>query len=429
MTDVKDSGASSTDVLVVGAGPAGHAAAAACAQQGLQVTLLAIDPTADWSQTYGAWHDELEAVGLTEVIGRRWSDTWVRTGATPRHALDRTYCLIDNARLRARLWQTAHAAGATQVVGRAVAVERDRGRAVIATADGARYGARVVVDATGHPSALRRDRRQGLAYQTAYGVVASFDRPPIPEGSMCLMDFDATAFDDPEPPTFLYAMDLGDDQFLVEETCLARRPGLPLGLLAQRLRRRLEARGCPPRDVRSTEQVAFAMDAPLPDGGRCGVTSFGAAGGLVHPATGYQVATALRRAPALAAALRTALDTPGATPERAAAAGTAAVWPPTLRRRHALYRIGLEVLLRLDVNATQRFFDAFFSLPPAAWRGYVSWTSPPVELEATMLRLMVGLPAQDRADVLRAAAGPPALRWALTATTGWPRLRASRDVR
>ena len=37
-----------------------------------------------------------------------------------------------------------------------------------------------------------------------------------------------------EPPTFLYAMDLGDGVFFVEETSLALAPGVPYDVLKQR---------------------------------------------------------------------------------------------------------------------------------------------------------------------------------------------------
>lgn len=405
------------DVLVVGGGPAGYAAAAACAQTGLDATLLVPDPAAPWTQTYGAWFDELEQVGLPQVAGRRWDDVRVRSSGPDLQRLDRTYCLIANDRLRNTLWSRAGAAGATRLAGRAVALDRHRDHVVVTTGDGERHRARAIVDATGQPPVFARRRHGPLAHQTAYGIVATFDRPPVPPGSMCLMDFDATPFGDQEPATFLYAMDLGDGRWFVEETCLARRPGLPLSVLSARLRRRLDARRCTPVRVHATERVAFAMDPPLPAGvgavpaGSGGVTAFGAAAALVHPATGYQVATALRRAPHLAAALRAALDAPGTTPDGVATAGTAAVWPAALQRQHALFRVGLEVLLRLDVAATQRFFAAFFALPPDLWRGYVSRTSSPAQIEATMLRLMVSLPNDVRFDVVRAVARGPSLRW------------------
>jgi lycopene cyclase-like protein len=255
-----------------------------------------------------------------------------------------------------------------------------------------------------------------LAYQTAYGMVATLDAPPIAPGSMCLMDFDASAFDRREPPSFLYAMDLGEGRWFVEETCLAHRPGMPLRMLRDRLQRRLRARGSAPGTVLSTERCAFPMDAPLPAVGPA--IAFGAAAAMVHPATGYHVATALRRAPGVAAALRDALRAPGATPVDVARAAAEAVWPAPLRRQHALYRLGLEVLLQLDVAATQRFFDAFFALPPARWRGYVSRTAPPAQIQITMFRLLAALPRDVRYQVLRAVTRGPSRDWLIKAATG-----------
>ncbi|HSK89935.1 MAG TPA: lycopene cyclase family protein, partial [Euzebyales bacterium] len=220
--------AGGVDVLVVGGGPAGYAAASACARAGLAVELLAADPGAPWPQTYGAWADELAAAGLADVAAQRWTDTRVRTDRPQLRSLGRTYCLIDNERLRGRLWERA--AGATRVAGRAVALDRHDDHLVVTVAGGAPRRARAVIDATGQPPAFAPRPRHALAYQTAYGLVATFDRPPIPPGSMCLMDFDAAPFDAAMPPTFLYAMDLGDGRWFVEETSLARRPGVPLAV-------------------------------------------------------------------------------------------------------------------------------------------------------------------------------------------------------
>jgi lycopene cyclase-like protein len=398
--------AGGSDVLVVGGGPAGLAAAAACAATGLHVGLLTDDPAARWTQTYGAWLDELVAAGFDGVTAHRWTDTRVRTGGGGDRSLGRTYCLIDNDRLRSAL--LARAAGATVTAGRAVALELHDDRVVVTTTGGARHSARAVIDASGQPPVFARRRHGALAYQTAFGMVATFDRPPIPAGTACLMDLDARPFGAAEPATFLYAMDLGDGRWFVEETCLARRPALPLHVLEQRLRRRLAARGAQPQQVLTVERCAFAMDPPLPARGPA--IAFGAAAAMVHPATGYHVATALRRAPELAWAVREALAT-RETSSAVAAAVSDAVWPGVLRRQHALYRAGLEVLLRLDVPATQRFFDAFFALPAARWSDYVSRTASPAQIQATMLRLMWALPWDVRRAVLRAVAQRPARRW------------------
>lgn len=395
---------SSCDVLVLGAGPAGRAAAAACARVGLRVGLVAPDPDAAWPQTYGAWLDELAAAGAVEVASHHWDTVVVRTVGSSFQPLGRTYALIDNARLRAMLTSEVEVA---QTAGRARRLVVDDAGVRVTLADGRRLDATVVVDATGHPATFGRRPTTGLAHQTAYGIVARFDRPPLPPGTMCLMDFDATPFDDAGPPTFLYAMDLGDGRWFTEETSLAARPPVPLDLLERRLRSRLAARGCTARDVSHVERCVFAMNAPLPPAEPA--IAFGAAAAMIHPATGYHVAEALRRAPLLAGAVRDAISD-GAPPRAVAVAGHRAVWTPADHRRDALYRLGLDVLLSLDTPAMQSFFDGFFSLPPREWRGYVSRTASPLTVQRTMARLMRRVPAELRHRVLRSIVADGAWR-------------------
>lgn len=384
------------DVLVAGAGPAGRALAAACVQRGLQVHLVAPDPAAPWPQTYGAWLDELIDSGWTSAIDRRWDRVLVRTVGSAFQPVARSYCLLDNGALADQLRDAA--ATASVIRDRVTGVEVRDDHLVVTTGTGERLAARAVVDATGHPPALGGHPGRRLAWQTAYGQVATFATPPVPPGSMCFMDFDATPFGGAEPPTFLYAMDLGDGHWLVEETSLAGRPAVPVTLLRDRLARRLEARGTPPVTVTQVERVAFPMDAPVPSAGP--VIAFGASAAMVHPATGYQVASALALAPQVAAALERALDCERDV-RQVARVGRQTVWPTAALRRDALYRLGLDVLLDLDVAQTQTFFDAFFALPDDQWQGYVSRTASPAAIQRTMGRLMLGLPGALRRRVLR----------------------------
>ncbi|HEX6255184.1 MAG TPA: lycopene cyclase family protein [Euzebyales bacterium] len=394
-----------SDVLVLGAGPAGRAAAAACVQAGLGVHLLAPAPHATWTQTYGAWLDELGAAGFPTVAGHQWDTVLVRTSQPALRPVGRTYALIDNDRLRTTL--TDRARDATTTAGRARELVTAGDRLVVTTTAGERLAARAVIDATGHPRFAGRTQAAGLAYQTAFGIVARFDRPPIPHGTMCLMDLDASAFGDDDPPTFLYAMDLGDGTWLVEETSLAGRPAVPLGLLRRRLEQRLAHLGCTATDVLATERVAFPMDAPVARSGPA--VAFGSAAGMIHPATGYHVATALQRAPALAAVLRTALSG-GADLHATARAGHRAVWSHDDLRRDALYRFGLDVLLTLDARQTRAFFAGFFALPASDWRSYVSRTASPLRLHRTMIALMARVPADVRRRVVRAVVADGAWR-------------------
>ena len=80
------------DVIVVGAGPAGLAAATSCAEAGLATVLVAPDPDAPWPQTYGCWVDELRSLALGDLASMA-SVTWraVRVVGHRVHHLPRSY--------------------------------------------------------------------------------------------------------------------------------------------------------------------------------------------------------------------------------------------------------------------------------------------------------------------------------------------------
>ncbi|MGH3830655.1 MAG: lycopene cyclase family protein, partial [Pseudonocardiaceae bacterium] len=91
------------------------------------------------------------------------------------------------------------------------------------------------------------------------------------------------------------------------------------------------------------------------------VVPFGAASPLVHPATGYSVATALRLAPLVATAVHDGLGRGGGA--AAGAAAWRAVWSPAALAVHTLRRRSLESLLRFPPERVPDFFDVFFALP------------------------------------------------------------------
>ena len=70
---------------------------------------------------------------------------------------------------------------------------------------------------------IQRPDQGPVAGQAAYGVVGRFSGDPISRGRFVLMDYRSDHLSEQqrrEPPTFLYAMDLGDGVFFVEETSL-----------------------------------------------------------------------------------------------------------------------------------------------------------------------------------------------------------------
>lgn len=400
------------DVLVVGAGPTGLAIAAALSDTGLRVAgLSATAPTKPWQNTYGVWLDELPAPELRATLGYRWSDVVVHAGRRTI-PLRREYGLFDNRRLQQYLLERGERRGVVWHTGVAAAVEHCASHSLVTTRDGCVFAARLVVDASGHsPALLRRPTASQVARQAAYGIVGECSTPPVQPGQMVLMDYRAdhlTPEEQREPPTFLYAMDLGDGQFFVEETSLAHVPGVPLSTLERRLRRRLDAGGVAVQRVAHIERCLFPMNNPLPylDQPMIG---FGGAASMVHPPSGYMVGKALRRAPEVAQAIAQALGATGATPLSAARAGWQALWSPARLRRRQLYLFGLASLMRCDSVTIQAFFESFFSLPRREWMGYLSDTLSTTELVRTMLRLFARVPGKVRRTLIAAAGAEHAL--------------------
>lgn len=342
------------DVLVVGGGPAGMALAGACARVGLDTGLVDTAPERPWIATYGMWSAELPADLPESVVAARADG---RAVALTEHALGWEYAVLDVPALQAHL--ADRLAGVHVYTGRAIGAP---GRGEVALADGTRLRAAVIVDAGGRSRPLDpRSPQPGGTAQTAYGVVLDAESVSAltKPGEALFMDWRA---DHGESgwPTFLYAIPLGAGQMLVEETSLARRPGLPLATLRRRLHSRLAHHGIAVPDDARTEKVSFPLDQPRHTGS--GVLGFGAAAPLVHPATGFSVAASLQLAPELADAFATHLAD---GPDAALRAGRDLVWSRSARAIHRLRRIGLEALLRMPADDVPQFFETFFTLPAA----------------------------------------------------------------
>jgi lycopene cyclase-like protein len=144
--------------------------------------------------------------------------------------------------------------------------------------------------------------------------------------------------------------------------------------------------------VEHEEFCLFPMNLPLPDLDQP-VLAFGGAAAMVHPASGYMVGALLRRAPVLASAVAARLRAePAADSLQLAAAGWQALWPPELRRKHALYQFGLEKLMRFSEPQLRSHFTSFFSLPSAQWYGFLTNTLSLGELLAAMVALFATAP-------------------------------------
>lgn len=363
-----------TDIVVLGLGPAGRAVAAGCAARGLAVTAVDPHPDSPWRATYGAWRDELNAtvpVAATVAAPQAWT--------THRQVLDRAYCVVDTAALQ----QSLDLSDVTVVAGRASADGR-------MLADGTPLSAAVIIDARGAPARARTQ-------QSAYGVVVARSRAePVLDGAEALfMDWRTDHGGDcGDGASFLYAVPLDDDRVLLEETCLAAKPGMTLTVLARRLRTRLAVRGLRLDGSEPVERVRFALDTPLPAREWVGRTPttvrFGAAAPLVHPASGYSVATAL----GYSADIVEIVHAGGSTGEL-----QRLIWPVRARAVHALRLRGLRTMLGFAPEDLPAFFAAFFALPAEQQRRYLSGRA---ELAGTAIAMTAMLPHL-----------PPRLRWQL----------------
>lgn len=351
------------DVIICGLGPAGRALAHRCLALGLSVTAIDPHPDRRWTATYAAWEDELpqwlspDSLGAVIPRPRAWG--------TRVHRLDRRYVVLDSERLR----QSLSVHGAEVIADRVV---RKRSDSVTLASGATLTGARVI-DARG------LTRSPARAEQTAYGVVVE-SAPGLDSIFMDWRRDNGAAAD--APPSFLYAVPLPGRAVLLEETCLAGRPALGGAELRARLTHRLRARGIELTGTEPVERVRFPVQ-----GGRPGRRSFGAAGGFIHPATGYSVGAALAAADAVA----------GGASGRSGAA----------RAVHALRAAGLRALLSLPPAEIPIFFDAFFDLPPQLQRAYLSGRTDLAGTAAAMRTLFLDLPPGLRRRIAAATLGLP----------------------
>ena len=226
----------SIDVLVLGAGPGALAIAAALAEESLRVQVLsANDRNTPWPYTYGIWGDEIDELGLQHLLEYRWKNTVSYFGegsssvsnnenSATKHLTD--YGLFDKSKLQKYWLNKCEEGGVKFSEGIAKEMEVDKEKSKVITIEGEELVSRLLIDATGYdPVFLKSRRNNPIAVQTCYGIVAHFNKDPIEKDQFVLMDYRCnhlTEEERSEPPSFLYAMDLGGNTFFLEETLLVR---------------------------------------------------------------------------------------------------------------------------------------------------------------------------------------------------------------
>lgn len=375
------SGRHQFDVIVVGAGPAGLRLAEQVSRFGIKVCCVDPSPLSMWPNNYGVWVDEFESLGLEDCLDKTWPMTTVYIDDHNTKYLDRAYGRVSRKMLKSKLLNECISNSVKFYKAKVWKVEHQEFESCVTCDDGRKLKASLVVDASGFASSfIEYDKPRNHGYQIAHGILAEVDAHPFDLDKMVLMDWrDSHLGNEPylrennaRIPTFLYTMPFDSNLVFLEETSLVSRPFLSYMEVKKRMVARLRHLGIKVRSVIEDEKCLIPMGGPLPRIPQ-NVLAIGGNSGIVHPSTGYMVARTMAIAPIVAEAIAECL---GST---RMIRGTQlyqrvwnGLWPIERKCVREFYSFGMETLLKLDLNGSRRFFDAFFDLNPHYWHGFLS---------------------------------------------------------
>ncbi len=356
------------DVVVAGSGPSGAAVASALIRQGLQV--VCVSPTVEkpWPNNMSAWASEIIPLGYEKYCDRIWPKTEMIYSESSRKVMNGAYAHFNNDKLQNALLEHVK----DTIVGEAVGVSHDDRGSDVILKGGEKVRAAIVIDATGHDHRLILPlKKDADAFQNVYGLLLRVDEQPFDLDHMILMDFRSDFLGaNNSPPTFLYAMPLERDLILVEETSLVDNPGVPFDVLKERLDKRVASLGMNIRSVEFHEKGSLPMNMSLPDLNQR-VIGFGAAGGFVHPSTGWSVARSLRLSEPVAKTIAQGLGN-GLAPADISKNAWKVMWPSDHLRMHAAHMRGMDIFSHMGVKVLSFFMKLFFASPGMLWQTYLS---------------------------------------------------------
>ncbi|KAJ7976663.1 Lycopene beta-cyclase [Quillaja saponaria] len=369
------------DLAVVGGGPAGLAVAQQVSEAGLSVCSIDPSPKLIWPNNYGVWVDEFEAMDLLDCLDTTWSGAVVFIDDQSKKNLDRPYGRVNRKQLKSKMLQKCISNGVKFHQAKVVKIIHEEAKSMLICSDGVTVQASVVLDATGFSRCLvQYDKPYNPGYQVAYGILAEVEEHPFDVDKMLFMDWRDSHLDsnmelkerNSKIPTFLYAMPFSSNRIFLEETSLVARPGLPMKDIQERMVARLKHLGINVKSIEEDEHCVIPMGGPLPVLPQR-VVGIGGTAGMVHPSTGYMVARTLAAAPIVANSIVKCLDSGrGLSGNKLSAEVWKDLWPIQRRRQREFFCFGMDILLKLDLPGTRRFFDAFFDLEPHYWHGFLS---------------------------------------------------------
>ncbi|KAI9121602.1 hypothetical protein K1719_008635 [Acacia pycnantha] len=369
------------DLAVVGGGPAGLAVAQQVSEAGLSVCAIDPNPRLIWPNNYGVWVDEFEAMDLLDCLDTTWSGAVVFVDEQTKKDLGRPYGRVNRKQLKSKMLQKCISNGVKFHQAKVSKVIHEESKSVLICNDGVTVQAAVVLDATGFSRCLvQYDKPYNPGYQVAYGILAEVDEHPFDVDKMVFMDWRDSHLDgnvelkerNRRIPTFLYAMPFSSTRIFLEETSLVARPGLQMADIQERMVARLKHLGIRVKSIEEDEHCVIPMGGPLPVLPQR-VVGIGGTAGMVHPSTGYMVARTLATAPIVANTIVQCLGSArGLSGPELSAQVWRDLWPIQRRRQREFFCFGMDILLKLDLPGTRRFFDAFFDLEPRYWHGFLS---------------------------------------------------------
>lgn len=374
------------DIIVAGAGPSGLALARELSRLGLRTLVVDPELSRPWKNSFGGFERDARGLGLEGVASGRYETPLVWTREGNRSALDQPYVRFCSDALKTLLVERARQAGVSFSEG--MVSRRD-----VNSVPG------LVIDATGRGTLTNRAEVAPDFFQSAYGLWIAAEKSPLGDGEMSLMDFRSP--EGQQIPSFLYAMVEGrsaaEKRLFVQETVLVSATPIEFEVLRTRLLSRLERRGIAPGTALGEERCLIPMGVPLPSDEE-DVFSFGAAAGLVHPATGYQLLRALRLATPVAQAIASGFPL---SRSEAIARGNQALWPSSDRQAWQLYRFGAAVIARFGPEAMRDFIQAFFSMSSFEWLGFMTGTLSPSAVLGVMWRVFLKAPIKLQVELLQ----------------------------
>lgn len=369
------------DLAVVGGGPAGLAVAQQVSEAGLTVCSIDPSPKLIWPNNYGVWVDEFEAMDLLDCLDTTWSGAVVFIDDQTKKDLGRPYGRVNRKQLKSKMLQKCISNGVKFHQAKVIKVIHEEAKSLLICNDGVTIQATVVLDATGFSRCLvQYDKPYNPGYQVAYGILAEVEEHPFDVDKMVFMDWRDSHLKgnmdlkerNSRIPTFLYAMPFSSNKIFLEETSLVARPGLAMEDIQQRMVARLKHLGIKVKAIEEDERCVIPMGGPLPVIPQR-VVGIGGTAGMVHPSTGYMVARTLAAAPIVANSIVSYLGSEGGVSGNELSAKVwKNLWPIERRRQREFFCFGMDVLLKLDLTGTRRFFNAFFNLEPHYWHGFLS---------------------------------------------------------